>query len=331
MIKIALDAMGGDNAPMENVEGAVKFTNNNDSKVILVGDEASIKNELSKYNFDKNKIEIIHTSQVVDNCEQPTVAIKEKKDSSMVVAINLVKEGRADAVVSAGNTGALLTGATMIIGRIKGIKRPCLGAMIPGKTTYSLLVDAGANIDPKPEYLVQFAKMGSVYYSEMMDKKNPVVGLANIGVEDNKGNELTKTTFPLLKDAGLNFMGNVEVRDIMLNEADVIVSDAFTGNVILKVAEGTGKAFADVLKQNLMSKSVYKIGALLSKGALKGVKAHFDYEEVGGAPFLGLKGLVVKAHGSSNAYAFNGALNQAKKFVERDIAQKISDNIEVNK
>ncbi len=325
---IAIDAMGGDNAPFEIVKGTVEALTGTDFKALLVGDEASIKFELSKYTYDKSRIEIVASGSVIENCDQPTTAIKEKKDSSMVIALNLVKEGQADAVISAGNTGALLTGATLIVGRIKGIKRPCLGAMLPTKSGHTLLVDCGGSVDAKPEYLLQFAQMGYVYYSEMFDKKDTKVGLINIGAEDTKGNEQTKEVFALLKDSSLNFIGNIEGRDIALLDVDVVVADAFVGNVVLKTFEGVGKMFTDSLKESLSEKLLYKMGAVLSMGALNNLKAKFDYKTIGGAPFLGLKGLVVKAHGSSDARAFRGAINQCLKFQEKDIINKIAENVQ---
>ncbi|MFV0519051.1 MAG: phosphate acyltransferase PlsX [Lachnospirales bacterium] len=326
--KIAIDAMGGDNAPFEIIKGTIDALKTMDFKALLVGDEVAISSELAKYEYNKDKIEIIPSQSVIENCEQPTVAIKEKKDSSMVVALNLVKEGRADAIISAGNTGALLTGSTLIIGRIKGIKRPCLGVTLPTKKGYTLLVDCGANVDAKPENLLQFAQMGYVYYKEMFDKENTTVGLINIGEEETKGNEQVKATYELLKNSSLNFIGNVEGRDIPLKGVDVVVADAFVGNVVLKTFEGLGKMFTDILKESLTEKFLYKIGALLSMGALNNMRAKFDYKTIGGAPFLGLNSLVVKAHGSSDARAFKGAINQCLKFKEKDIINKIAKNVQ---
>ncbi len=326
--KIAIDAMGGDNAPVEIIKGTVSAVNKNDFIALLVGDEKTINEELTKYKYDKTKIEVVPSKTIVENCDQPTKAIKEKKDSSMVIALNLVKEGRADAVISAGNTGALLTGATLIVGRIKGIKRPCLGALLPSNNDYTLVVDCGANLDAKPEMLVQFAQMGSIYYSEMFDKKESSIGLVNIGAEESKGNEQVKATYELLKNSNLNFIGNIEGRDIALSNVDVVVADAFVGNVILKTYEGVGKLFSNTLKKHLTANLKYKIGALISKGALNNLKNAFDYKNVGGAPFLGLKGLVVKAHGSSDARAFESAIMQCLKFDEKDIVNKIASSVQ---
>ncbi len=326
--RIAIDAMGGDNAPVEIIKGTLDALKQNNFTALLVGDEVKIKEELKNYSYDESKIEVIPSYSIIENCEQPTIAIKEKKDSSMVVALNLVKDGHADAVISAGNTGALLTGATLIVGRIKGIKRPCLGAVLPTANKHTLLVDCGANVDAKPEFLKQFAQMGSVYYKEMFDKDSPSVGLINIGAEESKGNAQTKETYELFSKSDFNFIGNIEGRDIALEKIDVVVADAFVGNVILKTYEGVGKLFANTLKEQLMSNIKYKIGALISKGALNNLKNTFDYKNVGGAPFLGLKGLVVKAHGSSDARAFKGAIVQCLKFDEKEIVNKITESIQ---
>ncbi len=329
--KIAIDAMGGDNAPAEIIKGTIASIKKNDFIAILVGNQDEINEELLKYEYDSSKIQIVHANTVIGNCEQPTVAIKEKKDSSMVMALNLVKEGKADAVLSAGNTGALLTGATVIIGRIRGVKRPCLGAMIPSNNGYTLLVDCGANLDAKPDVLEQFAQMGSVYYGEMFGKEKPTVGLVNVGTEETKGTDQVKETYELLSKSNLNFIGNIEGRDIFLDNIDVIVADAFVGNVILKSCEGFAKLFSQNLKESLTSKLKYKIGALICKGALNDFKNKFDYKSVGGAPFIGLKGLVVKAHGSSDARAFEGAISQCLKFNEKDIVNKISASVQNKK
>ncbi|MFV0440717.1 MAG: phosphate acyltransferase PlsX [Lachnospirales bacterium] len=327
---IAIDAMGGDNAPYEIVKGTINAINKWDFSAILVGDETAIKAELDKYAFDNDKVQVVHSNTVIENCEQPTVAIKEKKDSSMVMALNLVKEGKASAIISAGNTGAYLAGATLIIGRIRGVKRPCLGAMLPcqSEVGHTLLVDCGATIDAKPEYINQFAKIGSIYFEGMFDVSKPTVGLVNIGTEETKGNEQTLAVHELLKENDINFIGNIEGRDIALGGANVVVADAFVGNVILKTFEGLGKFFTNSLKKNLFSSTMSKIGALLSKNSLEQMKKDFDYKSVGGAPFLGLKGLVVKAHGSSDAYAFENAIKQCIKFEEKEIVSKIQKAFE---
>ncbi len=322
-VRIAIDAMGGDNAPVEVIKGAINSLENPDLTIILVGQEEIIKANLRNYDYNKDRVEIVDAREIIENEESPTVAIKNKKDSSMVVGLNLVKDNKADAFVSAGSTGALLTGATMIIGRIKGIKRPALATLLPNIKNHTLLIDAGSNVDCKPEYLVQFATMGSLYMEKVMKVTNPKVGLANIGTEDGKGNELSKESFYLLKDSNINFNGNIEARQIPYGDVDVVVCDGFVGNIILKLSEGLLKSTLMLIKEELMSTLVTKIGALLSKKAFANIKKRFDYREIGGAPFLGLKSLVIKAHGSSDALAFKGAINQCYKFAKADLVNTI--------
>lgn len=328
-IVIAVDAMGGDNAPVEIVKGCVEAVKaNTNIKLLVVGIEEQIRSELEKYNFDSNNIEVINATEVIETDEVPTVAIKKKKDSSMVVGLRLVKEGRAQALVSAGNTGALLTGSTLIIGRIKGIERPALGTMLPTEKGASLLLDAGANVDAKASYLAQYAKMGSIYMENVMGVSNPKIGLVNIGAEKEKGNALTKEAYELLEESkSINFYGNVEAREISEGIVDVMVCDAFVGNVILKFAEGFSKSLLRIIKKELLATFVSKIGAFLASGAFKRLKAYMDYADIGGAPFLGLKALVVKAHGNSDSRAIKGAINQCYKFINADIINKIEENI----
>ena len=326
---IAIDAMGGDNAPIETVKGAVVASKTVKYNLALVGKEDIINAELSKYQYDKSKIQVVNATEIIENCDTPTEAIKTKKDSSMVVGMNMVKEGNAVAFVSAGNTGALLTGATIIVGRIKGVKRPALGTMLPTEKQRVLMLDSGANVDAKPEYLLQYAHMGSIYMEDVEGRKNPRVGLVNIGTESEKGNALVKEAYQLLDKAeGLNFAGNTEARDITLGNVDVIVCDAFVGNVILKVMEGLANTVLRLLKKALLSSIITKIGAFLSKPAFKRLKRDFfEYDDIGGAPFLGLKGLVVKAHGSSDAGAVAGAIKQCEKFIDADIVNKIAERM----
>ncbi|NLJ88147.1 MAG: phosphate acyltransferase PlsX [Epulopiscium sp.] len=325
-IIIALDAMGGDNAPSEIVKGAVAAANE-DIKIILVGDENQIKNELSKYDYDPSQISIHHASEVISMEDSPVAAIRKKKDSSMVVGLKLLKEKEVDTFISAGSTGALLAGGTFLVGRAKGIERPALAPLIPNNKGFSLLIDCGANMDAKPAYLAQFAQMGSIYMESVMGIKSPKVALVNVGAEAEKGNQLTKEAFSLLEELDINFIGNIEGRDIPMGLADVIVCDAFTGNVILKHTEGLGLALFNIIKEELMKDTLSKIGALLSKSAYKRVKRRFDYTEYGGAPMLGLQGLVVKAHGSSNAKAIKSAIEQAVKFKKEKIVEKIEEKI----
>ncbi len=326
---IAIDAMGGDNAPVETVKGAVEASKVVKYGLALIGREDIIKSELAKYNYDNNKITVVNAEEVIENCDTPTEAIKHKKNSSMVVGMNMVKDGRAVALVSAGNTGALLTGSTIIVGRIKGVKRPALGTMLPSEKERVLMLDSGANVDAKPEYLVQYAHMGSVYFENVLGKKNPTVGLINIGSEKEKGSTMIKETYALLEETkGINFVGNVEARDITLGNVDIVVCDAFVGNVILKVMEGLGNTILRLLKKELMSSLRTKIGAFITMPAFKNLKQNFfEYDDIGGAPFLGLKGLVVKAHGSSDAGAVAGAIKQCEKFIDGDIVNKIAERM----
>ncbi len=327
---IALDAYGGDNAPQINVDGALQAVEAySDITVLLVGKQDELSKLLEGKQYDKSRLEIVPASEVITTHEQPTVALREKKDSSLVVGLNLVKTGRAQAFVSAGSTGAVLAGGLFIVGRIKGIERPALATMLPNeKGAYTLLLDSGANVDCKPPYLAQFGLMGSLYMEHVQGIKNPRVGLVNIGTEAEKGNALVKEAYPLLEAVpNINFIGNVEPRDIPAGDVDVAVCDGFVGNVILKLSEGFVKSLLNMIKRELMSTFMSKMGALLSKGAFKNLKKGFDYTEVGGAAFIGLNGLVVKAHGSSNAKAIKNAIRQCSVFIDSDIVGKIAANI----
>ena len=291
--RVALDAMGGDNAPREMVKGAVEAVQKRkDIKVLLTGKEDVIRKELSAYTYPKEQIEIVNATEVIETAEPPVKAIRGKKDSSIVVAMKMVKKGEADAFVSAGSSGAVLVGGQVLVGRIKGVERPPLAPLIPTLKGVSLLIDCGANVDARPSHLVQFAKMGSIYMESVMGKKNPTVGIVNIGAEEEKGNALVKETFPLLKECpDINFIGSVEARDIPYGAADVIVCEAFAGNIILKLYEGVAGALLKKVKKGMLSSLRSKIGALLVKPALKGVLKDFDTSEYGGAPLLGLNGL----------------------------------------
>lgn len=322
---IALDAMGGDNAPGEIVKGAIDaILKEPNMKVFLVGKEDLINKELSKYQYPKEQLEVVPASEIIEMAEVPTNAIRKKKDSSMVVGMKMVKEGRADAFVSAGNSGAVLVGGQVIVGKIKGVERPPLAPLIPTKKGVSLLVDCGANVDARPSHLVQFAKMGSIYMEHVLGIKDPKVGIVNIGAEEEKGNALVKETFPLLKEEkDINFIGSVEARDIPYGKADVIVCEAFAGNIILKLYEGVGAVLLSKVKQGLLSSLRSKIGAVLIKPALKATLKEFDATEYGGAPLLGLKGLVVKTHGSSKAKEVTNTLMQCVTFKKQGINEKI--------
>lgn len=327
MIKIAVDAMGGDNAPGELVKGAIEAVNErSDIGVILVGQEDVIKKELEKYKFNKDQVEVVHASEVIETGEPPVNAIRKKKDSSLVVGMNLVKKGEADGIVSAGSSGAILVGGQVIVGRIKGVERPPLAPLIPTEKGFKLLVDCGANVDARPSHLVQFAKMGSIYMEHIVGIKNPRVAILNIGMEEEKGNALVKETFPLLKECeDINFIGSIEARDIPSGYADVIVCEAFCGNVALKLYEGVAMTLISQIKSGFMTSLRSKIGALLVKPALKTTLKNFDSTKYGGAPLLGLKGLVVKCHGSSKAIEVKNSIIQCISFKEQAINEKIAE------
>ena len=333
MIKIAVDAMGGDNAPSEIVKGAVEAVNERkDITVCLTGQETVIKKELEKYTYNKEQIEIVNASEVIETGEPPVNAIRKKKDSSIVVGMNLVKNGQADGFVSAGSSGAVLVGGQVIVGRIKGVERPPLAPLIPTEKGVSLLIDCGANVDARPSHLVQFAQMGSIYMEHVLGIKNPRVAIVNIGAEEEKGNALVKETFPLLKECpGINFIGSIEAREIPHGGADVIVCEAFVGNVILKLYEGVGATLISMVKKGLMSSFRSKLGALLIKPALKSTLKSFDATEYGGAPLLGLKGLVVKTHGSSKANEVKNSIIQCISFKEQGISDKIKECLAAEK
>jgi glycerol-3-phosphate acyltransferase PlsX len=330
LVSVAVDAMGGDNAPFEIVKGAVDALNESDKlKIFLVGKQQIVEEELAKYTYDKERMEVVNAEEVIEMAEPPVMAIRTKKDSSIVKAMFMVKHGEADAYVSAGSTGATLVGGQVIVGRIKGVERAPLAPLIPTEKGVSLLIDCGANVDARPSHLVQFAKMGSVYMENVCGVKNPTVGIVNIGAEEEKGNALVKETFPLLKNCpDINFIGSVEARDIPSGAADVIVCEAFTGNVILKMYEGVAKTLLKVVKTGLMSNLRAKIGGLLIKPTLKTVLKDYDTERYGGAPMLGLSGLVVKTHGSAKAVEVKNSILQCVTFTEQRIADKIKASIE---
>lgn len=329
IIRVAVDAMGGDNAPGQIVKGAVEAVNErNDIKVFLVGREDIVNSELQQYTYNKDQIEVVQASDIITNDEAPVMAIRRKKDSSIVVAMKLVKNGDADAFISAGSTGAILVGGQLIVGRIKGVDRPPLAPLIPTIKGVSLLVDCGANVDARSSHLVQFAKMGSLYMEHIVGIKNPKVAIVNIGSEEEKGNMLVKETYPLLKNCeDINFIGSIEARDIPYGAADVIVCEAFVGNVILKLYEGLSSALVGTIKKGLMSTTKSKIGAALCKGELKKTLKGFDASEFGGAPMFGLNGLVVKTHGSSKNTEIKNAIIQCVSFNEQNINEKIKENI----
>ena len=331
-VTVVVDAMGGDNAPQEPIKAAVEAVKERSNiKVILTGREEVIKKELAGYSdYPKERIEIVNTTEVIETAEPPVVAIRTKKDSSIVVGLYKVRHGEADAFISSGSTGAVLVGGQVIVGRIKGVERPPLAPLIPTAKGVSLLIDCGANVDARPSHLVQFAKMGSIYMENIVGVKNPRVAIVNIGAEEEKGNALVKETFPLLKECkDINFIGSIEARDIPEGYADVIVSEAFTGNVIIKLYEGTAATLVKQIKNGLMSSFISKIGALMIKPALKGTLKKFDASSYGGAPLLGLKGLVVKTHGSAKAKEIKHGIFQCAEFKEQKINEKIEENLRV--
>lgn len=330
-VRVAVDVMGGDYAPVEPVKGAVAAINENKKiQVILYGKEEIIKEELAKYQYDPAQVEIVNCTEKIETAEPPVMAIRSKKDSSIVRAMTDVKAGKCDAYVSAGSTGANLVGGQVLVGRIKGVERPPLAPLIPTEKGVSLLIDCGANVDARPSHLVQFAKMGSVYMEHVMGIKNPRVGIVNNGAEEEKGNALVKETFPLLKNCpDINFIGSVESRDIPSGYADVVVCEAFVGNVVLKMYEGVGASLIKKVKEGMMSNLRSKIGALLVKPALKETLKAFDLEQYGGAPMLGLNGLVVKTHGSAKSVEIKNSIFQCLTFKEQEINEKIRDMIQM--
>lgn len=330
MKKIAIDAFGGDHAPGEIVKGCVDALKEFDDIVLLLtGDETALNQELSKYKVDLSRVEIHHAPGIITNCEAPVLAVRRKKDSSLVKALELVAEKHADVFISAGSTGAVLAGATFIVKRIKGIKRPALAPVLPTAKGGVVLVDCGANVDCKPINLQQFAIMGSVYAEHVMGIKSPRVGLINNGAESEKGCELTKETYKLLLDTPhINFLGNIEGRDIVSGDFDVAVADGFVGNVVLKFMEGLSKTMISMLKVEFKKGILAQIGALLLMPKLKSFKKKMDYTEYGGALLLGIEAGIIKAHGSSNARAIYSTINQARNFISGNVVDVIRRSIE---
>ncbi|HLN64558.1 MAG TPA: phosphate acyltransferase PlsX [Symbiobacteriaceae bacterium] len=327
-MKIAVDAMGSDSAPGPEVEGSILAAREWGLEIVLVGDEARLKAEAAKHGGLPKGVTIQHASEVMTTHEEPTKAFRAKKDASLAVAARLVKEGQADALLSAGSTGALVVVGTLGIGRMKGIERPALGTIFPTVADPVFILDVGATPDSKPEWLVQFALMGNVYAREILGLKQPRVALLNNGAEEEKGNALTKETHQLLKKApGIQFTGNIEGRDVPFGAADVVVADGFPGNVLLKTYEGVALAIFKALKDSLMSTTMSKVGAALAKPALKKMAKKFDYTEYGGALLLGLKAPVVKCHGSSNAKAVMSGLRVMRMTLQGNAVVKVADAI----
>jgi len=327
-MKIAVDVMGADRGPSVVIEGALDAAKNKPFDLILVGDEKIIKKELTERKYNGSNIQIKHASEVIAMHESPSQAIRRKKDSSMIKAVNLVKNKEADAVVSAGNTGAYMAAATIHIRTIEGIERPAIATLMPALSGVSLLLDVGANVDCSPSNLYQFAIMGNEYSKYILKRENPKVGLLNIGEEEYKGNELTKKAYEELKKAPINFVGNIEGRDIFNSKVDVIVCDGFIGNIILKATEGLGENIYLKLRNELKSTALSKIGAALSKGAYKNFKKSLNYAEYGGAPFLGINGVCIKAHGSSSSLAIKNSIFVAERFVSNHVNEHIKERLE---
>ena len=323
-MNIVIDAFGGDNAPLEVIKGAIDAHNDFNVDSTLVGDEQKIKDCAKDNSLDISGLKIKHADTVIDVCEDPTAVVKGKKDCSMAVGMKMLADGEGDAFLSAGSTGALVVGATMIVKRIKGIKRPALATVLPTAGAPTMLLDSGANAECRPEMLTQFGIMGSAYMNKILGVKEPRVALANIGAEESKGRELELETYKQLLNAPVNFVGNIEARQVPLGDADVVVADGFTGNIMLKLYEGMGKFFSGELKSILTKGAKNKIAALMIMSSVKEFKKKVDYSEYGGAPLLGTTKPVIKAHGSSDAKAFYNAVRQAKQFTENGVIETIS-------
>ena len=324
-IVIAIDTMGTDNGSAYFVQGIAEAMDlYDDLSFIVTGKEEELKTYIDQYGCDKTRIEVVDATEEITCHDAPVDAIRRKKNSSMVLALNAVKEGRAAACISGGNSGALLAGGQFLVGRAKGVKRTPLAPLIPHRYGSSLLIDCGANVDAKPENLVQFAKMGSIYMKNIEGIENPRVGIINIGAEDEKGNELVKSTIPLLRECkDINFIGSVESRDIPNGPADVLVCEAFVGNVLLKFFEGLGKMFMAEIKDTLKSSVKTKIGGALIYKPIKKTFKRYMADDKGGSPLLGLKGLVVKIHGNSKDTEVRSAIEQCRNFVKKDVTNQI--------
>lgn len=328
-MRIVIDAMGGDNAPAATVEGALSAAAEwPDAQIVLVGDEGRLGPILSKAATKPANLSVRHASEVIGSDDEPVKAVRRKKDASMVVAGRMLKEGEADAMISAGNTGALMTTGLLVVGRMEGIERPALAPMIPTIDDVGVLaLDLGANMDAKPEHLAQYALMGSLYRQKVQGIDSPRVGLLNVGTEAGKGNELTKNAYPLLEQLPIRFVGNVEARDVLTAECDVLVCDGFAGNILLKSMEGTAGAIFSLLKEQFSSSLKSKLAAAVLMPELRGLKRKLDYTEHGGAPLLGLSKLVVKSHGSADGNAIKNAVRQARIAIQNQLVESISREI----
>jgi len=329
-MRIALDAMGGDHAPEVAVDGGVRAAREYGYEVILVGKEAIVRNELTKHDAVGLSLPVVHASEVLEMHEEPARAARAKKDSSMAVAMRLVKEGRADAFASAGHSGGVMSTALFVLGRIKGVKRPAGSSVFPSKTGQVFMLDLGMNTDCRPEWLLQFAIMGTIYAERVLGVENPRLAIISNGEEEGKGSHLVKATVPLLKESGLNFVGNAEGKDIVSGMADVIVTDGFTGNVAVKTAEGVAEMLMGFLKSEIEKRPLAMLGALLAKDAFRETKRRLDYTEYGGSPLLGVKGVVVIGHGRSNAKAIKNMVRLAAQCAERHMLEAIQESIEAS-
>lgn len=327
-MRIILDGMGGDNAPGEIVKGAVLASKNIEHEIVIIGNEDNINSELSKHEYNQEKIIVINATEQINNDEAPVKAVRTKKDSSIVKGLNIIKEGDGDVFVSAGSTGALLAGGLFILGRIQGIDRPAIATIYPmlGHEP-ALLVDAGANSECKPNNLLEFGTMGSIYMEKVIGRERPRVGLVNNGIEEGKGSTLTKAAYELFDKSHLNFIGNVEAREVPRGACDVIVTDGFTGNVILKLSEGLALTMLKEIKKRFTDGNLAKIGAALLQKKLRGLKEEFDYSEYGGAPILGVKGGIIKMHGSSDAKAVMNAIYRAIPYIEGNVVETIQNSV----
>ena len=327
-MKIVLDAMGGDFGPAPNVEAAIAFARETGHEVVLVGKQEIVRPALNQHNTANLHLPIVNATEVIEMDEHPAMAVKAKKDSSIVVGVKMVKNGEADAFVTMGNTGGALTAALLHLGRIQGIHRPALSSVYPSAKGWVFVLDIGANADCKPEYLQQFGLMGSIYSERVLNVRKPRVVLISNGEEETKGSELVQTAHQLLKQTPINFMGNAEGRDLPGGMADVYVTDGFTGNVIVKLSEGLGSYIKGMLKEEIMRTPISKVGGLLIKEAVARMSKRTDYEEIGGAPLLGVDGVVIVGHGRSNARAIRSALMRAAESVERGVVNAIEKGLE---
>lgn len=328
-MKILIDGMGGDYAPEEIVKGAIKAASEISETVVIIGPEEEIEDQLRANRWKGDNIEIVNATEVITNEEHPAMAVRKKKDSTIVKGMNMLKEGEADIFISGGSTGALLAGGLVTLGRIKGIKRPAIAAWFPraGKEGVTLLLDCGASVEAKPDYIYQYGIMGSIFVKGITGNEAPVVKLLNVGAEEGKGDDLHKTAYDLLKNSNLNFQGNIEARDVIFGETDVVVTDGFSGNIYLKSSEGMSLAIMGEFKHKLTEGIVAKAGAMLAYSKIKEIKQVFDYSDAGGAPILGLKGAVLKIHGNSKATEVYYAIHRAVDYVDNNITGMIAEAI----